>query len=105
MNVQIVFLFVAIAVFVYISLTAIELRKGIVALIFDQSPPVYFEVFPKHMPAHYKKTLNRSEKYYRDLSPKLQRSFESRLMKFKICNAGRPAYDNRNAAPDCLCRC
>ncbi len=82
MNIQFIFLLVAFALLLYISLSAIDLRNGIKAIIFNQSLPVYFEVFPKKMPAHYKQILNRNEKYYRELSPKLQRSFESRLMKF-----------------------
>lgn len=48
----------------------------------NQPLPVYFELFPKRLPINFEQFLIRKEKYYRELSPRRQRSYGSRIMKF-----------------------
>jgi MtfA peptidase len=82
MNYQAVFILVAIAFVLYTLVTAIDLKKAIIARLTGQPLPTHFEFFPRRVPPHYKQVLYRNNKYYRTLSPKLQKSFGSRMMKF-----------------------
>lgn len=82
MNLQIVLILVAIAFWLYASITAVDLGKAIISALSGKPIPTHFEVFPRRLPAHYKQILYKNDKYFRELSPKLQRSFGSRMMKF-----------------------
>lgn len=82
MTFQTIFILAILAFVLYMSITAIDLQKAIIALITGKALPTHFEVFPRKIPLHYKHILLKNDKYYRSLTPKLQKSFGSRLMKF-----------------------
>ncbi len=82
MTFQSVLIIAAIALWLYVSITAIDLRKAILAFLSGQPLPPHFEVFPCRVSAHYKQMLYKNDKFYRELSPKHQKTFGSRLMKF-----------------------
>jgi len=82
MEFQHVFLLGALALWIYLSFTAIDLWEGIRATLSNQSLPTYFELFPRKLPPAYKQLLTRNDPFFRKLSPKLQKSYGSRLMKF-----------------------
>ncbi len=67
---------------IYLSIRAIDLRKGLRALFLFQSLPTYFELFPRRLPSLYKRYLNENDRFFMELSPNLQRSFGSRIMNF-----------------------
>ena len=77
-----IFLLVIVVVLIYIIITSVDLDKAIIALISNKQLPIYFELLPRRLPFEYKQFLIKNDKFYRDLSPKLQRSYGSRLMKF-----------------------
>jgi Mlc titration factor MtfA (ptsG expression regulator) len=82
MAIQTILIFAVVAFGVYMFMTAIDLQKAIIALLTGKKTPTYFEFFPRKLPLHYKRILLKNNKYYRSLSPKLQKSFGSRMMKF-----------------------
>jgi len=82
MSVGIIFLLSAVAFLLYIVLRSVDLGKGIIAFILNKPPPLCFELFYRRLPSNYEQFLYRNEKYYRELSPKLQRNYGSRIMKF-----------------------
>ncbi len=82
MTFQSVLLIAALVFWLYVSITAVDLRKAILAILSRQPLPPHFEVFPRSVPSHYKQVLFKSDKFYRDLSPKLQKTYGSRMMKF-----------------------
>lgn len=82
MTIPLLLQFLVLAVLVYTGIGAVDFRKGMLAFILNRPLPTYFELFPRRLPAHYKQFLLKKDKYFRELSPKLQRSFGSRLMKF-----------------------
>lgn len=82
MHEEYIFLFIVSIVLLYVSIKSIDLKKAIIAIISFQSLPIYFELLPRRLPFEYKQFLIRNDKFYRDLSPKLQRSYGSRIMKF-----------------------
>lgn len=82
MDIQHVLILVAVVLWIYLSVTAIDLRKGIGALLLNKPLPTYFELFPSKLPSAYHQILTRNDIFYRNLTPKLQKSYGSRLMKF-----------------------
>lgn len=82
MTFQTVLLLAALVFWLYVSITAVDLNKAIIALLSGQPLPTHFEVFPRKMPAHFKQFLYNNDKFYRNLSPKLKKSYGSRIMKF-----------------------
>ncbi len=73
---------VILVVLLYTAITAVDFRKGIIAFLLNRPLPVYFEFFPRRLPVRYRQFLIQHEKFFRSLSPNLQRSYGSRLMKF-----------------------
>jgi len=82
MSFEIMLILVAIGLWLYVTTTAIDLGKGLRAALANQTLPVYFELFPRRLPNQYEQYLIKNDKFYGNLSPKLQRSYGSRIMNF-----------------------
>jgi Mlc titration factor MtfA (ptsG expression regulator) len=67
---------------IFIAIRSVELGRGIAAFFLGKPPPVYFELNQWHLPINDEQFIYRNEKFYRELSPKRQKSFGSRIMKF-----------------------
>jgi hypothetical protein len=83
MNPMQILLFVAFIILVVYFLSRTRyLGKAIIALMNDYPPPVHYELMTRRMPSHYKQILLKNDQYYRELPLNLQKSFNSRMMKF-----------------------
>lgn len=77
------FILIILSGLVYFILRSRDLGDAIATLFIEDEPlPVYFEFMQRRLPSQYEAYLVRNEKYYRSLSPKMQRSYGSRIMKF-----------------------
>jgi len=66
----------------FIMLRSVDLSKALINIITFKQLPIYFELYSRRLSKHKVDYLIRNDSYYRSLSPKLRRSFNSRIKKF-----------------------
>lgn len=77
-----IYLLIASIILIVIMIRSIDLGKAIINYVIFKPPPVYFELFPWRLSKNSIDYLIKNDVYYRNLNPRLRRSFNSRIKKF-----------------------